>query len=429
MSGIKKVARIIVPSNKLNDFEDTYRLNKARVAYRVYGKSPKNARVIAVTGTNGKTTTVAFINSVLKAAGHKTAVYTTAFTEINGKYKTNRTHMTVASPWSVQKFFKKAKSSNVDWVVLEVTSHALDQHRIYGVPVEIAVITNLSQDHLDYHGTMEAYAQAKSRLITDFQPKNVILNADDEWFEYFGRKVKKHLHSIGKHRATHQIKDINLKSDGTVFTVVSSKGRVDLKMPLVGEFNVYNAAMAVAVGQLIGLPKQSIPEGIKLLDVVEGRLEPVSAGQDFTVLVDYAHTPDALKNVISAVKAITKGSVRVVFGATGDRDPGKRQAMGEVAAELANMIYLTDDETYTEDGDLIRAAVREGIEKRKGKYIEIADRREAIKQAFLDSEHGDVVLLAGIGHQNYRNMGGKKEPWDERVIAKELLNEILKKPL
>jgi UDP-N-acetylmuramoyl-L-alanyl-D-glutamate--2,6-diaminopimelate ligase len=200
-------------------------------------------------------------------------------------------------------------------------------------------------------------------------------------------------------------------------------------MPLVGEFNVYNATMAVAVGQLIGLPKQSIPEGIKLLDVVEGRLEPVSAGQDFTVLVDYAHTPDALKNVISAVKAITKGSVRVVFGATGDRDPGKRQAMGEVAAELADMIYLTDDETYTEDGDLIRAAVREGIEKRKGKYIEIADRREAIKQAFLDSEHGDVVLLAGIGHQNYRNMGGKKEPWDERVIAKELLNEILKKPL
>lgn len=423
MSGIKKVARKIVPSDKLNDLEAAYRLNKARVAYRVYGRSPNNARVIAVTGTNGKTTTVAFINSVLKAAGYKTAVYTTAFTEIDGRYKTNRSHMTVASPWSVQKFFKKAKSLGVDWVVLEVTSHALDQHRIYGVPVELAVITNLSQDHLDYHGTMEAYAHAKSRLITDFQPKNVILNADDEWFEYFGRKVKKRLHSVGKHKATHQIKDIKLHADGTNFTVVSSKGRVDLNMPLVGEFNVYNAAMAVAVGQIIGLPKQSIPAGIKQLSVVEGRLEPVNAGQDFTVLVDYAHTPDALKNVLSAVRAITKGSVRVVFGATGDRDPGKRQPMGEIAAELADMIYLTDDETYTEEGSLIRAAVKEGIEKRKGKYVEIADRREAIEQAIKDSSKGDVVLLAGIGHQNYRNMGGKKEPWDERVVAKELLTK------
>jgi UDP-N-acetylmuramoyl-L-alanyl-D-glutamate--2,6-diaminopimelate ligase len=425
MSGIKKVARNIIPKEKLSNFEDVYRLQKAKTAYRVYGKAPKQLKVVAVTGTNGKTTTVAFINAMLKAAGYTTAVYTTAFTEVAGKYTPNHSHMTVASPWSVQKFFKQAKKAHAEWVVLEVTSHALDQYRIYGVPIEIAVITNLSQDHLDYHKTMDNYAAAKARLITDFAPKHVILNADDDWFEYFGRKVKKHLTSVGRHRATYQIKDIALTADATKFTVVSSKGRVDIAMPLLGEFNVYNAAMAVAVGQVIRLPREVIPKGINALKVVEGRLEPVHAGQDFTVLVDYAHTPDALENVLKAVNDIAKGKVRIVFGATGDRDPTKRFAMGKVAATHADVVYLTDDETYTEDGAIIRAGVKEGITAVKGvDCTEIADRYAAIKQACKDAQKGDVVVLAGIGHQNYRNMGGQKQPWDERSIAKEILQEI-----
>ena len=425
MSGIKKVARKVVPKHKIAKLEDSYRLQKARVAYHAYGKAPKDIRVIAITGTNGKTTTVAFVNEMLKAAGYTTAVYTTAFTEIAGKYTPNHSHMTVASPWSVQKFFNKARKAGAEWVVLEVTSHALDQYRIYGVPVEIAAVTNLSQDHLDYHKTMENYAAAKARLITDYAPKHVILNADDEWFAYFGRKVKKHLSSIGRHKATHQIKDIQLHPDKTTFSVVSRKGRVDISMQLLGEFNVYNAAMAVAIGQAVGLPKNTIPKGIASLAVVEGRLEPVVAGQDFTVLVDYAHTPDALENVLKAVRGITKGKVRIVFGATGDRDPGKRKAMGEIAAEHADYVYLTDDETYTEQPEIIRAAVKEGIDAHDIPYKEIADRKEAIRQAFADAGKGDVVVLAGIGHQNYRNMGGNKEPWDERVVARELISELV----
>lgn len=423
MSGVKKFARKIIPKEKLTTAEESYRLTKAKTAYRIYGKAPKGIKVVAVTGTNGKTTTCAFINAMLKHAGFTTAVYTTAFTEVAGKYAANTSHMTVASPWSVQKFFKQAKKAGADWVVLEVTSHALDQHRIYGVVVDIAVITNLSQDHLDYHKTMEDYAAAKARLITDFQPKDVVLNADDEWFEYFGRKVKKHMHTVGKHKATDQIKEVSLTADGTHFSVVSKKGRVDVAMQLVGEFNVYNAAMAAAVGAIIGIDKNTIAEGIANLAVVAGRLEPVRAGQDFAVLVDYAHTPDALKNVLLAVRTVASGKVRIVFGATGDRDPKKRPQMGAVVMDYADVVYLTDDETYTEDGDEIRAAVRQGIESSSShaEWIEISDRKKAIKKALLDAKKGDVVVLAGIGHQDYRNMGGKKEPWDERIIAKELL--------
>ncbi len=424
MSGVKKLARKVIPKDKLTQAEEAYRLTKAKAAYSLYGKAPQALKVIAVTGTNGKTTTCAFINAMLKSAGYTTAVYTTAFNEIAGNYTANTSHMTVASSWSVQKFFKKAKKAGAEWVILEVTSHALDQHRIYGVNVDIAVVTNLSQDHLDYHKTMEDYAAAKARLISDFQPKDVVLNADDDWFEYFGRKVKKHLHTVGAHKATDQIKEVSLAASGTQFSVVSKKGRVDIAMPLVGEFNVYNAAMAVAVGTIIGIDKQRIAEGIASLEVVAGRLEPVNAGQDFAVLVDYAHTPDALKNVLQAVTSIAHGKIRIVFGATGDRDAKKRPQMGQIAMEYADVIYLTDDETYTEDGDSIRAAVRQGIESAQSSalWYEIADRKQAITQALQDAKKGDVVILAGIGHQDYRNMGGKKQPWDERVVAKEILN-------
>jgi UDP-N-acetylmuramoyl-L-alanyl-D-glutamate--2,6-diaminopimelate ligase len=217
---------------------------------------------------------------------------------------------------------------------------------------------------------------------------------------------------------------------GTSFSLVSPKGSVDITMNQVGEFNVYNAAMAASVGQIIGLPREDIAKGLGSLQVIEGRLEPVDAGQDFSVLVDYAHTPDAIKNVVLAAKGVAKGQVRLVFGATGvgeyARDTTKRGPMGEVAAKYADYIYLTDDETYLEDAAQIRKAVEQGILAAggKGKYVEIGDRRQAIKQAFTDAKAGDAVVLCGLGHQDYRNMGGKHEPWDERIVAKEILQEI-----
>jgi UDP-N-acetylmuramoyl-L-alanyl-D-glutamate--2,6-diaminopimelate ligase len=426
MSAIKKLARKVIPKSTIKKAEKAYRKQKAVTANTIYGKPAKNLKVIAVTGTNGKTTTCAFINSVIKAAGLKTAVYTTAFIEINGIDKPNKSHMTVASAWSVQQFMSRAKKADVDWVILEVTSHALDQYRIYGVPVKIAAVTNISQDHLDYHGTMQNYADAKARLITDFKPDKVLLNADDDWYGFFANKVKQGLATVGKNKASYQIKAINLKPSGTSYTLVCSRGVVDIKTRLVGDFNVYNTAMAAIIGQMLDIDNRLIQKGISDVPIVPGRMEPIEAGQPFTVLVDYAVTPDAIKCVLEAVRSLTKGRVRLVFGATGDRDKSKRPIMGQVAAKFADYIYLTDDETYSENGDLIRQAVKKGIIESGGtdKFVEIADRRLAIKQAFKDALAGDVVILAGIGHQDYRNQGGKRIPWDERIVAKELLQEI-----
>jgi UDP-N-acetylmuramoyl-L-alanyl-D-glutamate--2,6-diaminopimelate ligase len=429
MTSLKNTIRNAIPKSYVNRTEHFYRLQKARLAYLRYGKASKGIKVIAITGTNGKTSTCTYVNEILKASGLKTAVYTTAYSEIRGKHKPNTSHMTVESAWSVQKFFKKAKQAEVDWVVLEVTSHALDQHRIYGVEVKVAAITNLSQDHLDYHKTMENYAAAKARLITDFEPEDVVLNADDEWYEYYRTKVENNMHGLGK-EADHQIKHIRLTASGTDFELITPLGFCNIHIKQIGEFNVYNAAIAGVIGQIVGIKDEEISAGLKNVDVIEGRLEPVVAGQDFAVLVDYAHTPDAIKNVVLAAKGVAKGKVRLVFGATGvgeyARDTKKRVPMGEIAAKYADFIYLTDDETYLEDGDKIRDAVEKGILKADGKdkYVEICDRKEAIKQAIKDSKTGDVVLLCGIGHQDYRNMGGKHEKWDERIIAKEILEEL-----
>ena len=426
MSYLKRVIKNALPDEKKHQFEKSYRFKKAQISNILLRNPSRGMKIIAITGTNGKTTTCTFVNEILKGTGLTTAVYTTAFTEICGIRKANKSHMTVASAWSVQSFLSNARRKSVDWVILEVTSHALDQYRIFGVPIEVAAITNLTQDHLDYHGTMENYALAKSKLITEFNPKTVILNADDEWFSYFAKKVKNKLITVGQGRANYQIKDIALSPSGTSFKLVSAKSLISVNSPTIGEFNSYNIALAAAIAISVGCDKARIEESISRLPVVPGRMEPIDKGQSYTVLVDYAHTPDALENALVSIKSLTKGSVRLVFGATGDRDKTKRAPMGEIAAKKANFLYLTDDETYSENGDAIRRQVMEGIVKANGseKCVEIPDRREAIKAAFIDAKPGDIVLLAGIGHQDYRAMGGKKLAWDEREVAREILNEI-----
>lgn len=421
---VKKLVRKAIPKQALRTVEQGYRQGKARTAVVLHGNPAKRMRIIAVTGTNGKTTTCAYVNQILKTSGYVTAVYSTAFTEIAGVQSPNRTHMTVASAWSVQQFLRKAAGVGVDAVVLEVTSHALDQYRILGVPVEVAVVTNLTQDHLDYHGTMDAYAAAKRRLLTDYAPKHVVLNADDEWYDYFAKAAQVPVISVGAKNATNKLSHMHLSPTGTDFALAVNAQKIHIHTHLVGEFNVYNAAQAVSACLAFGCSSSQVVEGVKSLPMVPGRLESVDAGQGFSVLVDYAHTPDALQNVLTALQAVTKGSVRIVFGATGDRDKKKRPLMGEVAARHADMVYLTDDETYSEDPQAIRDAVRQGLDEAKGKYVEIGDRYQAITQAFKDAKPGDVVLLAGIGHQDYRAMGDKKMPWDEREIAREVLDTL-----
>jgi UDP-N-acetylmuramoyl-L-alanyl-D-glutamate--2,6-diaminopimelate ligase len=419
----KKLARKVLPHAGIRLAEESYRKGRAYAMQARYGFPAKNLRVIAVTGTNGKTTTCCYINEMLKTAGYKTGLFTTAVIELNGKRQLNVTHRTVPLTAQLVGFLKQAREGKIDFLVLEVTSQALDQHKILGIPVEIAVMTNLTQDHLDYHKTMEAYAAAKVRLFSDYmKPKHCVLNRDDKWFSYFHDRASGPVMSYGQaEESTIRMHNIELDPNGSSWTVHERGAELPLVTHLPGAFNAYNATAAACVGMLLGMRVDVVEAGIAALLAVPGRMEAVDAGQPFTVLIDYAHTPDALKNVLGAAREIAKGKVTVVFGATGDRDKAKRPVMGQVAAKHADMIFLTDDETYTEDGDIIRESVRKGIEQEGGTYKEIADREEAIAAAFKAAKPGDVVVLAGIGHQDTRNMGGKLVKWDEGTVARHLL--------
>ncbi len=425
----KRLARKVIPKQGIKVAEETYRKGRVYGLQARHGFPARGLRVIATTGTNGKTTTSMYMNEILKAAGHKTAMFTTAVIEINGKAEPNRTHRTVPVTAELMKFFKQAKQTGAEFVILEASSQALHQHKFKGVPIEVGIMTNLTQDHLDYHGTMERYAEAKARLFNRYtNPAYCVLNADDEWYDYYLMQSAGQVVSYGESGdAAERIQSVKQGVDGSSWTLRSGQHKLSLKTSLPGLFNVYNASAAASAAQALGLADDAIAKGVAGLKLVPGRMERIDAGQPFEVLVDFAITPDALEKALIAARATTGtgGKVRIVFGATGDRDKGKRPIMGQVAAEHADVIYLTDDETYTEDPDAIRHAVYEGIksEQAEKRTKVIADRREAIQQAFTDAKKGDVVILAGLGHEDSRNMGGRLVPWDDRDVARDLLTK------
>lgn len=424
----KKLARKVLPSKSIKLAEETYRKSRVYALQGRYGFPARGLRIIAVTGTNGKTTTCCYINEILKAAGHKTAMYTTAIIEMNGKSQPNKTHRSVALTGKLLQFLKSAKDNKVGFVVLEVTSMALDQHKLAGIPIEVAIMTNLTQDHLDYHKTMERYAEAKARLFNGYLgPKYCVLNGNDQWYPYFLKQSVGEVVSYGQAIDSNaHISRISQEGQGSKWQLVYRGRKLWLQTGLSAAFNIYNATAAATAGLVLDLPDQAIEDGVKALKLVPGRMESINAGQDFTVWVDFAVTPDALQKVLEAGRYTDKGKVSLVFGATGDRDKVKRPIMGEIAAKFADRIYLTDDETYTENPETIRQAVYEGIIQGGGKDKTkvIPDRLGAIESAFRDAKKGDVIILAGMGHEDFRNMGGKNIPWDERVIARRLLNKL-----
>lgn len=398
-----------------------------------YGFPARGMKVVGVTGTNGKTTTSFLIHRMLSDAGYKTGLMTTVAWAVGEDVKPQTQHMTNVPAPLLMKRLKQMKAAGVEWLVLETTSHALVQYRTWGVPYSVAVLTNISQDHLDYHKTMERYIAAKRRMFKLAQRNKKgmqlgVANADDQNGASFASETQNSV-LYGIKAGEVQAKHIKMNAAGISYTAKAPDETYHIMSHLPGSFNVYNTLAAVCVGRAAGLTKEQIEQGIARLPGVAGRMEAVSVGQPFAVIVDYAHTPDALENVLSALRGSTKGRLAVVFGATGDRDKSKRGPMGEVAARLADKIYLTDDETYTEDPDTIRDAVLDGIKQAGGDGISvIPDRLNAIRTAFKDAKPGDTVLLAGIGHQDYRAMGGKKLPWDEREVARKLLKELKKQP-
>jgi UDP-N-acetylmuramoyl-L-alanyl-D-glutamate--2,6-diaminopimelate ligase len=418
--GVRKV----LPSRALRGVEEIYRRGRVQLVSARYGNPAKHLRVIAVTGTNGKTTTVNYINEILKEAGLKTAMFSTALIEVAGQTQLNDLNATVGTTKRMQQFFRDAKKAHVDYVVLEITSHALHQHKLATVPIEVAVMTNLTQDHLDYHKTMEKYAEAKGMLFAG-NPKYIVLNRDDEWFDFFDKyQAGAQKITYGTHEeAEAKIDYVKLYKKGSEATVViDHQTKLELATALPGKYNVYNMTAAAAVAYLLGLKLTDIVEGVANLEGVPGRFERVVEGLGYDVIVDYAHTPDAMEKLLEAARAITSNRVIIVFGATGDRDKGKRPIMGEIAARMADRIVLTDDESYSEDPQTIRDEVMAGIEQAGGeaKTTELGDRREAIEKALSIAKKGDMVLITGMGHEQFRIVNGERLPWNDGDVVREL---------
>jgi len=421
--GVRKA----LPQGAVHRLEEGYRKGRIRVVRTRYGNPAKSLKVIAVTGTNGKTTTLNYINEILKEAGQKTAMFTTAVIEINGQRKINDLNATVALTAQMQQFFKQAKKAKVDYTLLEVTSHALDQHKLDGVPILAAVMTNLTQDHLDYHKTMEKYAEAKGKLFA-MNPQFIVLNRDDEWFEFFDKyqaadqKITYGRHDDAEVRVT-RTKLFRRGSEADL--LLDHHVKLELATALPGEYNVDNMVAAATTAYVLGVDLTDIMEGAANLEGVPGRFERVETGKDFDVVVDYAHTPDGLEKFLTAARAVTKNRIILVFGATGDRDREKRPIMGEIAARLADRIILTDEESYNEDPDAIRSEVMQGIELAGGsaKTTEVADRHDAIKKALSVAKKGDTVLITGMGHEKFRIEQGKKIPWNDADVVRELLEK------
>ncbi|OYX53317.1 UDP-N-acetylmuramoyl-L-alanyl-D-glutamate--2,6-diaminopimelate ligase [Candidatus Saccharibacteria bacterium 32-50-13] len=422
---LAKSVRGTLPDGAVHKVEEGYRRSRVKLVSARYGNPARDLRVIAVTGTNGKTTTVNYINEILKEAGLTTAMFSTALIEVAGKQKLNDLNMSVGSVAQMQRFFRDAKRAKVDYVVLEITSHALHQHKLATVPIEVAIMTNLTQDHLDYHKTMDQYAKAKSKLFAN-EPRFIVLNRDDEWFEYFDKfpagsqKITYGTFEEAEARIDH-VKLYRKGSEARV--VIDHQTKLDLATALPGKFNVYNMTAAAATAYILGIKRSDIVEGVANLEGVPGRFERVIEGKDYDVIVDYAHTPDALEKLLEAAKSTTKNRVILVFGACGDRDKTKRPIMGEIAANLADRIILTDEESYNEDPDIIRRMVYEGIEQGSGtgKTTEIADRREAIERALSIATKGDTVLITGMGHEQFRIVNGERLPWNDGDVVRELL--------
>lgn len=427
MNGAKQIvkrAAARLPKGWRSRLVNGFHFTEAVAANVRYNFPARGMTVIAITGTNGKTTTASFAASILKTAGYKVGVCTTAYFEIDGERIPNQLNATVSHPKVLQQLIKRMQRAGVTHLVLEVTSHALDQYRTWGIPTTVAVMTNLTQDHLDYHGTMERYAGSKAKLFSG-SPRFIVLNHDDAWFSYFNQFGAGELKMTygANEQAECRIVHASLKKSGSEASLnIDHQTELTLAVGLPGKFNVYNAAAAAAACYLLQLPLEAITGGIAAVEGVPGRLERVDTETPYDVIVDYAHTPDALQQVLGTMKHITKGRVILVFGACGDRDQGKRPIMGRIAAELADRIFVTDEESYGEDPVAIRRMIMDGIREggAEAKTDEIADRREAIAKAVSTARKGDVVLLTGLGHEQFRIENGKKIPWNDAVVVKEL---------
>jgi UDP-N-acetylmuramoyl-L-alanyl-D-glutamate--2,6-diaminopimelate ligase len=396
---------------------DDVRAAMAPAAAAINGDPTRSLRAVGITGTNGKTTTAFLVRALLEAAGRRTGLLGTVTAVIGGRERPME--RTTPEAIDLQRMFAEMRDSGDEAVVMEVSSHALALHRADAIHWAVAVFTNLTQDHLDFHPTMEEYFLAKRRLF-ETGPEVAVVNVDDP---YGARLAADFPDAI---RIGIDASDAHLRASAIAGDASGSTFQADgleLRSPLPGHFNVVNVLCAVAAVRALGVDDATIAAALPHAARVPGRFEPVDEGQPFAVLVDYAHTPDSLENVLRAARPLAAGRVIVVFGAGGDRDRAKRPLMGAVARELADVVIVTSDNPRTEDPEAIIAAILEGT----GPDVEAdPDRRAAIERAVELAEPGDVVLIAGKGHEQGQEFeGGRKLPFDDVTVAREALRARL----
>jgi len=419
-------AAVLIARDKYRDLDDKrlIRAGDTRRALSVtannfYRFPSKKIKIIGITGTNGKTTTSLLIESIFNIAGAPCGVIGTI------SYRTGKDHFaashTTPDPVLINSLLRRMSDSGLKTAVMEVSSHALDQERVAGLLFDTAIFTNLTHEHLDYHGDLEHYFQSKAKLFSSVKKSGLcIINSDDPWSGRLMRNLK------GRPVMTYGLKkkaDIKavireLSVDGSRFLIKTKDGaKITLKTKLIGLHNIYNILAAVSAGISHKIDLEEIKRGIEEIGSIPGRLEPVRAGQKFKILVDYAHTQNALENVLRFLKAVKKGRIITVFGCGGDRDKTKRPLMGKVAQRLSDILIITNDNPRTEDPAMIIRDIKRGIDKEKKNYFIIPDRRRAIKKALGRAEEADIVLIAGKGHEKYQLVAESKIPFDDRKVA------------
>lgn len=431
MVNIRKIVKTLIPKKLFKQIEPYGHLVESVLANIRYGFPSRNMHVIGVTGTNGKTTTTFLIHKMLHEAGFKVGMFSTVAYGIGDDITEQTAHMTTVKAGILQKRLRDFKRAGVEWVVLETSSHSLAQYRIWGVPYEIAVMTNVTYEHLDYHGTFDKYLEAKRRLFTlaaSHGRKFGVVNADDPNAKKFIKSTPRSV-SYGINAGQLRASNIKLSVDHSTYQANIDQDKYDIRVNIPGEFNVSNSLAAIAVGRELGLSRWQIEQGIAALDSVEGRMTFVNAGQKFKVIVDFANTPDAYEKLLIGLRPNVKGKLVAMFGSPGSRDEAKRPMQGEIAGLYCDEIILTEDDCRDTDCNLIMQQIADGA-KKSGKIIDknlflIPDRKQAIKFTISRVKSADdVVLLLGKGHEKTIARADGDHPWDEIKTASDIIRSL-----
>ena len=418
---------------------DDVRIALANLACAFYGYPATQLSTIGVTGTDGKTTTCNLISALLDTAEKSNGMMTTANFKLHGQERENTTRQSTLEALEIQQMLREMVETDVKYAVIEATSHGLELQRVRGCTFDIGVVTNITHEHLDFHGTIENYRRAKARLFEMLDPSRdkglgikpiAILNRDDISYEILKPYCSVPVLDYGLDKsAAIRAADVQLDANSTRFRAILPGAEINIETQLVGQFNVSNCLAAIATAYAVGVNPADIARGLAGVTGVTGRMEHIDVGQPFTVIVDYAHTPDSLEKVLRILRPLTAGKLLVVFGSAGERDIQKRPIMGQIAAQFSDFFVITDEDPREENREQILREIAIGSEttgKHEGRdFLCIADRTQAIAAAFHRARASDIVLLAGKGHEQSIIIGREKIPWDDRRVAREQLHVLM----